>query len=57
MMENNNFSFKTRGIDPSNQNENNQISSNNMNIDFQATEPNSSNVHDIVQKQKSYMMI
>ena len=51
-MENNNFSFKPGGINPSNQVTDNQISTNKMNIDYQTTEPNSSNIHDIVQKQK-----
>ena len=49
MMENNNFSFKTGGIVPSRQN---QINTNNINIDYQTTEPNSSNLQDIIQKQK-----
>ena len=49
MMENNNFSFKTGGISPSRQI---QINPNNINIDYQALEPNSSNLQDIVQNQK-----
>ena len=54
MMENNNFSFKTGEISPSCQI---QINPNNINIDYKAIEPNSSNFQDIVQNQKKCMMI
>ena len=52
MMENNNFSFKTGGITPSCQI---QINPNNINKNYQAIELNSSNLQDIVQKQKKYL--
>ena len=48
-MENKNFSFKTGEVDPSSQN---IINQNNINVNYQTTEPNSSNLQDIVQKQK-----
>ena len=51
MTENQNFLFET-GINPNNNTLQNQVNINNLNIEQTTTEPTSSNIQDIVQKQK-----
>ena len=51
MTENQNILFET-GINPNNNTLQNQVNINNLNIEQTTTEPTSSNIQDIVQKQK-----